>query len=90
MCVLVAQLSLNLCKDMDCSSPGFSVHGILQARILESVALPFSKGSSQLRVEPVSPTLQVDSLPSEPSGKAPTVPQRTIMNIFDLSYPQEF
>ena len=34
---------------MDCSPPGSSVHGILQARILEWVAIFFSKGSSQLR-----------------------------------------
>ena len=34
---------------MDCSLPGSSVHGILQARILESVAMPFSRGSSQSR-----------------------------------------
>ena len=35
------------CDPMDCSSPGSSVHGILQARILEWVAMPFSRGSSQ-------------------------------------------
>ena len=34
---------------MDCSPPGFSVHGILQARMLEWVAVPFSRGSSQPR-----------------------------------------
>ena len=34
---------------MDCNLPGSSVHGILQARITEWVAIPFSKGSSQLR-----------------------------------------
>ena len=34
---------------MDCSPPGSSVHGILQARILEQVAIPFSRGSSRLR-----------------------------------------
>jgi len=34
---------------MDCSPPGFSVHGILQARILEWVAIPFSRGTSQPR-----------------------------------------
>ena len=50
---------------MCCSLPGSSVHGILQARILEWVAIPFSKGSSQ----PRSPALQADSLPSEPTGK---------------------
>ena len=43
------QLCLTLCDPMDCSPPGSSVHVILQARILESVAIPFSRGSSQLR-----------------------------------------
>ena len=47
--VLVAQLCLTLCDTMDCSPPGSSVHGILQARILEWVAIPFSRGSSWLR-----------------------------------------
>ena len=42
--MLVAQLSVILCDPMDCSPPGSSVHGILQARILEFVAIPFSKG----------------------------------------------
>ena len=46
MCVLVAQSCLSLCDPMDCSPTGFSVHGILQARILEWVAIPFSRGSS--------------------------------------------
>ena len=36
-------------QPMDCSLPGSSVHGILQARILEWVAIPFSRGSSQPR-----------------------------------------
>ena len=38
-----------LCDPMDCSPPGSSVHGILQARILEWVAISFSRGSSQPR-----------------------------------------
>ena len=38
-----------LCNLMDCSPPGSSVHGILQARILVWVAIPFSRGSSQPR-----------------------------------------
>ena len=42
----VAQLCPTLCDPMDCSLPGFSVHGILQARILEWVTISFSKGSS--------------------------------------------
>ena len=49
VCVLVAQLCLILCNPMDCSLPGSSVHGILQARILECVAIPFSRESSRPR-----------------------------------------
>ena len=42
----VAQSCLTLCNPVDCSPPGSSVHGILQARILEWVAISFSRGSS--------------------------------------------
>ena len=44
--VCVIQLCPTLCDPTDLSPPGFSVHGILQARILEWVAIPFSSGSS--------------------------------------------
>ena len=44
-----AQSRLTLCDPTDCSPPGSSVHGILQARILEWVAMPFSRGSSHPR-----------------------------------------
>ena len=44
-----AQSSLTLCNPMDCSLPGFSVHEIFQARILEWVAISISRGSSQPR-----------------------------------------
>jgi len=47
--VKVTESCLILCDRMDCSPPDSSVHGILQARILEWVAMPFSRGSSQLR-----------------------------------------
>ena len=50
---------------MASSLPGSSVHGTLQARILECVAITFSRRSSQ----PRSPELQADSLLSEPPGK---------------------
>ena len=46
MKTLVTQLYSILCDPMDCSLPGSSVHGILHARILEWVAIPFSRGSS--------------------------------------------
>ena len=45
----VAQSCPTLCDPVDCSPPGSFVHGILQARILEWVAIPFSRGSSQPR-----------------------------------------
>ena len=45
----VAQPCPTLCDPMDCSLPGSSVHGIFQARILEWVAVSFSRGSSQPR-----------------------------------------
>ena len=47
--VLVAQSCLTLCNPMYFSLPGSSVHGIFQARILEWVAIPFSRGSSRPR-----------------------------------------
>ena len=47
--VKVPQSCPALCKPMDCSRPDSSVHGILQARILQWVAIPFSRGSSQPR-----------------------------------------
>ena len=46
---LVAQSCMTLCHSMDCSPPGSSVQGVLQARILEWVAMPSSRGSSQPR-----------------------------------------
>ena len=42
----VAQSCPTLCDPMDCSLPGSSVHGILQAIVLEWIAIPFSRGSS--------------------------------------------
>ena len=65
---LVAQSFLTFCDSVDCSPPGFSVHEISQARILEWVAISFSRGSSGSRDQNRSPELQVDSLPSEPLG----------------------
>ena len=70
--VLVTQSCPVLCDPMDCSLPGSSVTGILQARMLEWVAMPFSKGHlPDPGIEPRSPAIKVDSLslPSGPPGK---------------------
>ena len=55
-CCLLTKSCLILCDPVDCSPPGSSVRGISQARILEWVAISFSRGSSQPR-EPTSPAL---------------------------------
>ena len=52
-----------------CDSLDYTVHEILQARILEWVAFPFSKDLPNPGIKPRSPTLQEDSLPAEPPGK---------------------
>ena len=64
--MLVAQSAL--CDTPDCDPPGSSVHVILQARILEWVAIPFLRGSSPLRNR-TGFALQADCLPSEPPEK---------------------
>ena len=56
---------------MDCSSPGSSAHGLLQAEILEWVSMPSSRSSSHTGIEPespVAPALQADST-AEPPGR---------------------
>ena len=60
----VAQLCLTLCDPMD-----YMVHGILQARILEWVAFPFSGDLPNPGIKPGSPALQEDSLPAGPQGE---------------------
>ena len=69
---MLSRFSLvRLCNPMDYSLPGFSVHGILQVRILEWVAISFPKGSSQPEYhivilsigDTVVPVLQANSLP---------------------------
>ena len=73
--VKVAQSCPTLCDPMD-----YILHGILQARILEWVAVTFSRGSSNPGIEPRSPSLQADSLPAESQGK----PKNTGMGSLSL------
>ena len=69
----VAQLCLTLWDPMDCSLPGSFVHGIFQARVMEWVAISSFWGFPNPGIEPGSPTLQVDTLPSKPQGKPITL-----------------
>ena len=72
VCAKLLQLCLTLCDPMEYSPPGSSVHGILQARILESIAMPFSRGSSQPGGRTRISCLlrwQAGSLPLAPPGK---------------------
>ena len=62
--VKVTQSCLTLCDPVD-----YTVHGSLQARILEWVAFPFSRGSSQPRDQTQVSRIAGDSLPAEPQGK---------------------
>ena len=63
---LVAQSYLTLCDPVIYSRPGSSVHEILQARILEWVAMPPPGDPPNPGIKPRSPALQAGSLPSEP------------------------
>ena len=64
--VLVSQSCLTLGNPVDCSPPGSSVHGILQARILEGLPFPSPGDLPDPEIKPGSPALHADSLPSDP------------------------
>ena len=66
----------------------YTVQGILQARTLEWVAFPFSKGSSQPRDQTLCPTLQVNSLPADPQGKPKNIGVGTIPSPAGLPDPR--
>ena len=77
MCVLVPQSCPSLCDPMNCSPPGSSVHGILQARRIpvgfcSGLPFPSPEDLPDPGIELGSPTLQADSLPSETPGKTTT------------------
>ena len=71
VCVLVAQSCLTFCDPMDCSPPGSSVHGILQARTLEWVAIPPPGDLPDPGIQPtsLSPALAGGFFTTEPPGK---------------------
>ena len=64
------QMCHTLCDPMHCSLLGFSVQEILEARILERLVMSFRAYFPNPRIEPKSPSLQGDSLTTEPMGKS--------------------
>ena len=71
------QLCLTLCNPMGCNQPGSSVHGILQARILEQVAMPSSRESSRPKDQTCSSCIAGRLFTAEPLGKPnPGIPWR--------------
>ena len=83
---LVTQSCLPLCDIMDHSPPGSSVHGLLQARILEWVAIFLLQEiflTQGLNHVSCSPALQADSLSTEPSGK----PHARLVPLQENLYP---
>ena len=69
ICVKSLQSCLTFCNPMNCSFPGSSVHGILQIRILEWVAIVFSRGSSQPRDQISISCIAGRFFTIEPKGK---------------------
>ena len=76
----VTKSCLTLGDPMDCSLPGSSVHGIFQARILEWIAIPFSRDLPNPGIEPTSLALQAESLPLSQQGKCTVVLHKCLLN----------
>ena len=71
----IPQSCPTLYDPMDCSLSGSSVPGIFQARVLEWIAIPSPGDLPDPGIEPRSPSLQADTLPSDPPGKRRAIPQ---------------
>ena len=81
---LVAPSCLMLCNPMD-----YGVHGILQARILEGEPFPSPGDLPNPGIEPRSPTLQADSLPTEPPGKPKNTGRESLSLLKGIFLTQE-
>ena len=83
-----AQSCPTFCNPMDCSLPGFSVHGIFQARILKSVTISYSSGSSWPRDQPTflaSPALAGGFFTIAPPGKPSILLWKPLWKRFSLN-----
>ena len=86
----IAQSCLTLWDPTDCSLPGSSIHGIFQARVLEWVTIPFSRGSSWPRDHTQISRTVGEPLPSEPPGKSwVTVSRADLRNSVNHGYVEK-
>ena len=85
LCVFATQLCPTLCDPMSCSLPGSSVHRILQARILQGVAISFSRGSSQPR-DQTQVSCIAGSFQEKPIKFSPTIFILSKVNIYGEVY----
>ena len=82
----VTQSCPTLCDPVDCNLPGFSVHGILQARILEwEIPFPSQGYLPEPGIEPGSPTMEADALTSEPIPLQGIFPRLTHLIVITLT-----
>ena len=70
----VTQSCLTLCNPMDCCLPGSSIHGIFEARYWRALPIPSLRDLPNPGIEPGSPKLQAEALPSEPQGSPASYP----------------
>ena len=82
----IAQSCPTLCDPMDCSPPGSSIHGILQARVLEWGAISFSRGSSWPRDQTQVSRIAGWCFNLWATWKAPQKQTKSILNYYDF-YP---
>ena len=87
VCAKLLQLCPTLCNSMDCSPPGCSVHGILQARKLEWVAVPSSR-SSQPKIKHTSLTSTARAGRFFTTSATWEVPYIQVFNLKNLNYMQ--
>ena len=86
VCQLLSCVQL-FCDSMNCSPPGSSVHGILQARVLERVVIPFSRGSSGPRDQTLVSCLAGRVFTVRVTREAPGSPQILFFNaIYNKEY----
>ena len=83
-----AQSCMMLCDPMNYSLPGSSVHGILQARILEWVAISSFRDHTNPGMEPASPALAGGFFTTEPPEKPPDTPRRCLFSQAQVSNEQ--